>query len=148
MMAAAEIQNDEERIGHAKEQVRRRPEDPEAHRRLAGMLYLAGRLEEAIPCLEKAVTLSGGAAEYELALADVLFDALQPGRAAELYERLLSKVEGPRRGRVELNLDLARSEVAFYEAIGEPLSRAAAGSPERSVLEGTLPAFYEIKAFF
>jgi tetratricopeptide (TPR) repeat protein len=138
MMAAAEIQSDEERIAHAKEQVRRQPEDPEARRRLAGMLYLAGRLEEAIPHLEKAAALSGGAVEYELALADVLFDALQPGRAAELYEKLLSKVEGPRRGRVELNLDLARSEVAFYDAIGEPLSKAAAGSPERSLLEGTL----------
>jgi len=137
-MATNHTESDEERIAQAREKVRRCPDDPEALRHLAGVLYLANRIEEAVPQLERAVELAQGAVDYELALADVYFDALRPKDAAKLYEGLLSKVEGPRRGRVQMNLELARSEVSFFDAINEPLGKLEETNPDRNILEGSL----------
>jgi tetratricopeptide (TPR) repeat protein len=138
MAVANHTESDEERIAQAREKVCQRPDDPEALRHLAGILYLAGRIEEAVPQLEKAVELAHGAVDYGLALADVYFDALRPKDAAKLYEGLLSEVEGPRRGRVQMNLELARSEVSFFDAIYEPFSKLDDTNPEKGLLEGSL----------
>ncbi|MBN1808999.1 MAG: tetratricopeptide repeat protein [Planctomycetes bacterium] len=129
---------DEKRIEAARDNVRNHPEDPDAYRRLAGALYIAGEIEEAVPHLEKAVDLSGGAVEYRLALADVLFDALRPKEAACIYEELLSDVEEERRRRVKMTLALARSETAFVDAVYIPLSALPLDDPRKPLLEGTL----------
>jgi protein O-GlcNAc transferase len=108
--------------------VEQHPADPEPLYRLGDTLYQLSRPEEALPHLERAVSINGSSAAYHYKLGNVLKDLERPDDALASYRRALDL--DPRHAQALTNTGVILETRGSKEEAVDHYRRAARADPD------------------